>query len=84
MYNALPDHSLTARHTVLAVRNWSLPAEGIGRVAVTCVLVSGAVGDYVVYCGVGLPAWVSDHGNKLPVALAALAFPGIDPARYRA
>lgn len=47
------------------------------------MLVGGAVGDYAVYCGIGAPAWVSDHGNKLPLALALLAFPGIDPARYR-
>lgn len=82
-FNALPDDASTAAHTVLAVGLWSLPAEHIGRVSLTCVLVSGAIGDYAVYAGVGEPAWVLDHGNKLPVELAALAFPGIDPARYR-
>jgi hypothetical protein len=82
-FNALPPGSLTPSHTVLAVEIWSLPAEGIGRVPVTCVLVSGAIGDCAAYAGVGQPAWVSDHGNKLPLALAMLAFPAIDPARYR-
>jgi hypothetical protein len=82
-YNALPPDASTTRHAVLAVRRWSLPAEHIGRVPVLCVLVGGAIGDYSVYCGVGDPRWVSDHGNKLPLAVALLAFPGIDPARYR-
>lgn len=82
-YNALPADALTTRHTVLAVRTCVLPAEAIGRVPVLFVLVGGAVGDYVVYVGMGSPAWVSDHGNKLPLSLAMLAFPGIDPARYR-
>jgi len=53
------------------------------EVRVTAVLLSGAIGDYTAYVGVGDAAWVGEHGNKVPFPVAALMFPGIEQGRYR-
>jgi hypothetical protein len=63
------------RHTVIAVRR------GVGNL--TLVLLSGGIGDYAAYAGVGDVATVADHGLKLLFEAASVAFPGIDEGRYR-
>jgi len=78
-----PFGAVTPRHTVLTTRSWSLPVQGYGLLEVETVLLSGAIGDYTVYVGAGEPAWVADHGNKVPFELASLIFPGIEERRYR-
>jgi hypothetical protein len=77
------------RHERLARRTWNVPTQGavvagdLVRQPVTVVLVSGAIGDYTVYLGIGVPEWVADHGNKLAFEYAVGLFPGLDAKRYR-
>lgn len=82
------------RHEILKIRTWHVPREGAPApwssspvdalpAPVTVVLVSGGVGDYTVYLGVGSPGWVSDHGNKLAFEDAVGLFPGLDARKYR-
>lgn len=82
-FHALPRDAVTPRHQVLGAREWTLPASRNGGERVRVVLLSGGVGDYSVYVGVGSAEWVADHGNKVPFEVAKLAFPGIEEARYR-
>lgn len=73
------------RGEILAVRAWHVPTQHrIGVMTPVCaVLVSGSIGDYAVYLGVGHPAWVREHGNKLSFDDAAGLFPGLVEGRYR-
>lgn len=82
------------RHEILKIRTWHVPREGAPApwtdsprdalpAPVTFVLVSGGIGDYTVYLGVGSPEWVSDHGNKLAFADAVGLFPGLVEKKYR-
>lgn len=85
-YGAGPD---VANHTLLAARDLRVPyhkphielhdPEFMRRV----VLVTGSIGDYTVYEGIGPVEWTRDFGNKLPFWLAVAWFPGLDERRYR-
>ncbi len=72
---------------ILGVVERSMPSEyteidGIS-VEYSIVMVSGAVGDYAAYVGVGNAGWVKENGTKLDFAEAEIHFPGIVEARYR-
>jgi hypothetical protein len=47
------------------------------------VLVSGEIGDYAVYLGIGPDEWVADHGVKVTFAVANGFFPGLEERLYR-
>ena len=76
----------TDPHVILRMRETSLPFQGFaggGRLSVRAVLVSGAIGDYTVYVGIGTSDWVRDYGNKVDFETACLLFAGLDRERYR-
>lgn len=84
-FHALPAHAETPNHEVLAVieSGWLPTQSPIGKVRITAVLLSGRIGDYCAYVGVGTTEWVANQGNKLPLAVASILFPGIEERRYR-
>lgn len=49
------------------------------------VLVAGSIGDYAAYAGIGTPAWVARHGDKISFEEACVHFPGgqLEEAKYR-
>lgn len=73
------------RREVLAKRQWFTAPEllPVARWPVTYVLLSGGIGDYTVYLGIGSPQWVADHGNKVGFEEALAVFPRLDARRYR-
>jgi hypothetical protein len=80
-YGAGPD--VPAR-TILRARKWYVPVERtVTRLPVTVVLVSGAIGDYAVYLGIGEPGFVEEFGDKLAFDEARGFFPHLDAVRYR-
>jgi len=50
---------------------------------VTVVLLSGSIGDYAAYVGIGSVEWVASHGAKLSFNEALGFFPRITAQRYR-
>lgn len=70
--------------TILRARKWYVAVErSVTRLPVTVVLVSGAIGDYAVYLGIGEPDFVQQHGDKLAFDEACGFFPLLDESRYR-
>jgi hypothetical protein len=47
------------------------------------VLVSGAIGDYACYAGIGTPDWVAKHGDKISFSEACLYFMDLEKEKYR-
>lgn len=88
-----PYHGSTPRgnNEVLAARRWfSTPDPDLRSLSapivqwpVTSVLLSGGIGDYAAYIGIGAPSWVAKHGNKLGFEEALGFFPHITRERYR-
>ena len=71
-------------HEVINTNARSYPSEYGGYVEVTAVLVSGGIGDYAVYVGVGSDEWIADHGDKLSFEEAYIHFPvGLERSKYR-
>lgn len=78
-----PQPEVTKSHEILNVNRRSYP-DPFGRRASTAVLVSGSIGDYAVYIGIGEAEFVRDHGDKLSFEEACCHFPhGLERERYR-
>lgn len=76
-------------HEIIAVRELRAPYHSVvvesldPDFMLRFVLVSGSIGDYTVYMGIGPAEWVRDFGNKVPFELAAVLFPRLQERMYR-
>lgn len=84
---------------ILGISTRHYPTQGVFCKSATCehivdqcgdpqpvrvVLVSGEIGDYAAYCGVGMPEWVAAHGDKISFEEACGHFPNqLEKERYR-
>lgn len=79
----VPNHTLLARRELRVPYHRPFIEEADVDFMRRVLLVSGSIGDYAAYEGIGPVEWVRDHGAKLPFAIAKGFFEGIDRRRYR-